>query len=273
MSWWLRRAAPTAMMTLTAALLTGGCAEGLPANEPAPTEAATSAPVATSAPPASATDPRYPDPGERQAMSDDAYVKALNEVVPWTGEISPEILIYAARANCVVQVETGSYFQALEEADEQGFHGQDGVAFVQVAADAYCPSMRPLAGAAVTPTPEPTPEQDPADFSPTLTIETTGYQDGTWEVEFEFDEVPGAISYEFHHRGTIDGYEGRLSDWSSDVIDTPGSSPSEGGGIISGAYFEHQPDTTSAQHRVRAWFDDGTVGTWSNIVSARNPHR
>lgn len=205
-------------------------------------------------------------------MSDEAYIAALNEAVPWTAEISPEILIYAARANCVVQVETGSYFQALEDADEQGFHGQDGVAFVQVAADAYCPSMRALAGRAVTPapTPEAAParETDPADMRLELTGETTGFQDGTWEIEFTLEEVPGAVSYEIQ-QGEL---EGLASDTFSvnEVVEAPGG-PAEGGrelvftlALEEGIY--------SVNHRVRAYFEDSTVGKWSNTFTSYSPH-
>src|SRR5699024_6702755 len=110
----LDRAVP-AVIILTAALLASGCAEGPQPSEPAATEETATEPVTSSAPPASASDSRYPDPGERQAMSDDQYIEALNATVPWTTGSTPENLIWAGLENCVVHVENGSYVQALED--------------------------------------------------------------------------------------------------------------------------------------------------------------
>lgn len=57
------------------------------------------------------------------------------------------------------------------------------------------------------------------------------------------------------------------SGWTSAYIDAPHGG-SVGDGILTGAVLTHESRTLTAQHRIRALFDDGTVGTWSNTVYA-----
>lgn len=73
-----------------------------------------------------------------------SFERGLNLLVPWTEEISPEILVLASQDICAELDGSGDAVAARSRAIERGFEGADTALFVEQSVAFFCPQFDDL---------------------------------------------------------------------------------------------------------------------------------